>query len=1252
MIAPRLLSLAIGALICGAVTVWPALAHTPQGLLAPGDAAVTGFSGALPPEAIAPGSDPADRTVIDPQGPSLRVIDLANMNGPAQAQLVQAPKPFTATAAQIGQVFAVALDDARPPNIYAAASSAYGLPIVAADGTRLKTGALGARFMPGLFGPAPDGGPGSIWKIDGVTGQVSLFANVTLDGLPNSGAALGGMAFDARTTSLFVVDRGTGVIHRFALDGREIGRYDHGTQGRQAIKLPPVAYAPQAQLDITVANFASQDPGTWGYAPPERRIFGLGIAGERLYYAVAGGMQLWSVAIGPEDFGANPRIEVVIPPSKGVVEISKIVFDAQGRMYVSERPAPTGAHDFEALTKEGIGRVLRYVAQEGLPTLPPAWQQNPAEYAIGFPLELRNGNGGVDLGYRYTPQGMIDRSSCGGYLWSTGEQLRKSPDPARAAQLAQSGPPIVDGLQGNAIELLRPQNVPPTRTYFIDYDDHTDDAAARGHLGDIAIWRACGPDFRRAGGAGTPGAAGAGGSLGSDWWQAGWYGPPAKFPPNICAADQQQPGFQCCPSGTSPGPNGQCQSWCPDNALDPNSVKHCALGYDPKGYNPDDPASWTCLDGSKPDAALILDPKTAPYACIAKSPLHNAASCPAGLVKADLGSVDPKLVGLTHCEKTPAQAACAPGSQLGLDNECHQLCAAGGFAWPAAQCCAAGSVVSVSGKCCPPGSKVDGKTGQCNPPQGCQPGNVKVGGKCCLVENVGMEAKVGIKSYMCCPNGADPNTGYCLPPPVQISDLCPVAQKSSVDGACCPVGQVPNNVIGGCCPPGSSPQGSAGACICAGGAQPVKGACPKPGDQAACEADPKKAMAGGVCCDKSQVAGGQCCPAGSTPEGNLCKPPTIVINFICQEGETLLKDGKTCCPTGQISGGKCCPAGSAPTDDKGSCGPAAVEHIKAKAKCPDGKLMPADQICLIDAVACSAAGPGAVAYPGGLIHGAGAACCPAGYQPQQSGGCANGPLPLCPAGQKLDPLHHVCLCLDGSAVPADKKCPALKAASACAPGLVKKGDICVCPSTGQPMVQKVGGGFTCDPPAPTAAACAPRFLSASDGTCCRADLLTGNGRCCTGGTVPDPHRSASCMTPACASGMHWDAEKKTCIGNVAVQPSCPPGAHWSIMRKICLPDPKQCGAGTHWDSAQGACVADARVVNAAREPSCSAGTHRDARGRGCVANASKPKLPERPQVQHQRPRPSYHAPRPPQGRVVSAVSRPSHGGAGANLKRR
>ncbi len=490
-------------LLCLAFLSAAALAQNALPVLPAGDAAVAGFSGTIvlgsPPP---PEPKRIDKTYINLDGPSLRVIGLGRMGGPPQAQLVAAPKPFTATARQIGQVFSLALDDANPPNIYAAATSAYGLPIVVpdADGDgvpdRSRLGAPNAAFMPGLFGPITvDGGPGSIWRIDGRTGAVTLFANVTLGGVPNSGPALGALAFDPVSHQIFVADRDTGLIHRFTLDGVERGRFDHGSQALSAAGLPPIGYDPRKRLNIESPTFDSANPATWAYAPPARRVFGMAVYRGRLYYAVAAGLRIWSISLLPDgSFGADARGEVTVP--RGALpnsEVSEILFDDTGDMLVAERGAPTGAYDYKALAESPENRVLRFRPKG--PDDPPSrdlWFPVPKEYAIGFPPTYRNDNGGIAIGYGYDPAGNINRAVCGGTLWSTGEQLRNARDRAIIQRLQAGGPLIVDGLQGNSTRLLRPLNEPPFETYFIDYDDRFDDPQTRGYLGDVVIWRVCG----------------------------------------------------------------------------------------------------------------------------------------------------------------------------------------------------------------------------------------------------------------------------------------------------------------------------------------------------------------------------------------------------------------------------------------------------------------------------------------------------------------------------------------------------------------------------------------------------------------------------------------------------------------------------------------------------------------------------------------------------------------------------------------
>ena len=189
-----------------------------------------------------------------------------------------------------------------------------------------------------------------------------MFANVLLDGRPNTGVALGGLVYDPTSRQFYVADRGSGIIHSFNLDGTETGRFDHGAQALGAIRLPPVTYDPNRRTSIQSPQFDSGNPPTWGYAPAERRVFGLAVHRGRLYYAVAAGPRVWSVSLAPDGaFGVDARLEIVVPPGAApATEISKILFDDNGDMLLAERGAPTGAYHFRALRPHDTGRVLRF----------------------------------------------------------------------------------------------------------------------------------------------------------------------------------------------------------------------------------------------------------------------------------------------------------------------------------------------------------------------------------------------------------------------------------------------------------------------------------------------------------------------------------------------------------------------------------------------------------------------------------------------------------------------------------------------------------------------------------------------------------------------------------------------------------------------------------------------------------------------------------------------------------------------------
>ncbi|WP_119272768.1 DUF11 domain-containing protein [Taklimakanibacter deserti] len=459
-----------------------------------GDAVVTGFSGTKPADPPPASGNPIDETFIDLDGASARIMRLAP-GAPPAGQLITAPSVLQVKARDAGQVFAIGLDTQDTPNIYLGATSAFGLQIVAPDSDgdgrpeRLKKGDAQAQWMAGQFGR--NGGPGSIYKVDGKTGAVSLFT--TIQG--NSGPGLGDIVYDSATRQFFVSDFDNGLIHRLDATGTLIDSFDHGQTGRPAAGLPAVADDGVA-MDIKSPAFDSEDSGSWGFTQPERRVWGLGLRAGRLYYAPfvgAAGPEIWSVSINLDGtFGNDPRREIEVSGTPGNHPISDIAFDAQDYMYVAQRGGIKGSYDYSVFADSKQSVVFRFGREiPDDPDTPGIWVPIPDEYAIGYPPDYRNTSGGVALGYGYDAAGAIRPGACDITIWATGDALLSNASPTQEAATPQS--PVVNGLQGTDRALTRPDNEPPAKSYFLDYDGVTGDPRELGHVGDVEIWQPCAP---------------------------------------------------------------------------------------------------------------------------------------------------------------------------------------------------------------------------------------------------------------------------------------------------------------------------------------------------------------------------------------------------------------------------------------------------------------------------------------------------------------------------------------------------------------------------------------------------------------------------------------------------------------------------------------------------------------------------------------------------------------------------------------
>jgi hypothetical protein len=347
----------------------------------------------------------------------------------------------------LGQVFGITIDDQSPPNIYVAATTVYGSNVPATSTI---------PFPSSPFGP---GGAGAVYRLDGTTGTISIWAQ-----LPNTGPALGNVSFDPVSKHFFVSNFEDGRIYNLVDNAGQaacVETFDHASgtivPGVAGVCAPEAGDAP-------------------GFAPLGDRPWAVRAHGGRLYYGLwvedlgrpnaSRSNEVWSIGLIAGQLTGVAQTELAnLPPIFGNRSnpISDLSFSSVGRMMLAERgmnadigpgmAGSAGAHEARNLEHEWNGS---------------AWVPSGRTFGIGAFSLGTNAAGGNDL-------------DCGDNLWATGNALLLGGNPSSATYGLQRTPQ-----NGNLGTLPSIQ----TTGYFVDLDGKAG-TAIKGGIGDVALRRAC-----------------------------------------------------------------------------------------------------------------------------------------------------------------------------------------------------------------------------------------------------------------------------------------------------------------------------------------------------------------------------------------------------------------------------------------------------------------------------------------------------------------------------------------------------------------------------------------------------------------------------------------------------------------------------------------------------------------------------------------------------------------------------------------
>jgi hypothetical protein len=236
--------------------------------------------------------------------------------------------------------------------------------------------------------------PGTIYRVDGVTAAISVFATI-----PNNGPAFGNLNYDCNSETIYVANHEDGRIWQIEMDGTIRSTYRHSTG------------------DVTIG--AANDPGEPNgvFSPLGDRVWAVQSHAGRLYYSVwneDSGRQsqvveneIWSVGYVDEDGipnGPTAELEATIPGLNGATysnPVSDISFAGTGWMLAAER---TMYEDTQTSAHQSTTYELQQMGGGG------DWQVIGTTYVVG---ELPNSSaGGVDHDFEEN-----------GYVWMTGDAL-------------------------------------------------------------------------------------------------------------------------------------------------------------------------------------------------------------------------------------------------------------------------------------------------------------------------------------------------------------------------------------------------------------------------------------------------------------------------------------------------------------------------------------------------------------------------------------------------------------------------------------------------------------------------------------------------------------------------------------------------------------------------------------------------------------------------------------------------------------